>query len=82
MAHGSQGSQCLTGAEKGQGPSRPDQTRPGPGVRAKQGAYLDSFCVLLIKGANVKGVRCIHLPAWGDQWRRVLCRAEAEHQHG
>jgi hypothetical protein len=36
--------------------------------------YLDSFCVLLIKGANVEGIGGIHLPAWGNQWGRVLCK--------
>ena len=40
--------------------------------RPGQAPYLDSFCVLLIKGANVEGVGCIHLPSWGDQWGRVL----------
>lgn len=33
--------------------------------RPGKGQYLDSFRVLLIKGANVEGVCRIHLPSWG-----------------
>lgn len=79
MAHSSRVSQCLTGAEEGLGPSRPGEAQ---GLEPSKVQYLDSFCVLLIKGANVKSVSCIHLPTWGDQWRRVLHRAEVGHQHG
>lgn len=44
---------------------------PGPGGGG-QAQYLDSFCVLLVKGANVEGIGGIHLPSWGDQRGRVL----------
>lgn len=51
--------QGLTEAEKGQG-------------CCAQAQYLDSFCVLLVKGANVEGIGGVHLPSWGDQRGRVL----------
>lgn len=61
--------QCLIGTKEGQGPPRAGQAQgSGPGMVQ----YLDPFCVLFIKGANVKSISCIHLPTWGDQWGWVL----------
>lgn len=62
----------------GQGPEAQQLTRALQArIRAQVGEagaplYLDSFCVLLIKGTNVEGISSIHLPSRGDQRGRVL----------
>lgn len=42
---------------------------------------LDSFCILFIKGTNVKSISCIHLPSWWDQGGRILQRHNGENVH-
>lgn len=80
MTHSPQESHSvLQGQRRGKGYLDQAKLRvQGPG----KVQYLDSFCVLLVKGANVKSIGCIHLPTWGDQRRWVLHRARVGYQQG
>lgn len=65
----------MFGEEEPEAQPLTEPDRPGSGLRWErpgQAQYLDSLCVLLVKGANVKGVSSVHLPSRGDQRGRVL----------
>lgn len=81
MAHSPQGCHSVSqGPRRGKG--HPEQARFSQGSEPGMVQYLDPFCVLFIKGANVKSISCIHFPTWGDQWGWVLRRARVGHQLG
>lgn len=65
----------MFGEEEPEAQPLTEPDKPGSGLRWErpgQAQYLDSLCVLLVKGANVKGVSSVHLPSRGDQRGRVL----------